>query len=157
MNKYHNYGKPNKKYNPSNRNNDEEQKKKMEEINRIHNFFKEIILILDEQMDKYDEFCNKAKEYAELLKKSKVTTSKIRKIYARIMQAKKVSDLKKLRPLLAYTAGRDNKAKYFMELLDQLIEKMTLQEDEQGKKQVENFKTFMEAIVAYRKYVGEDE
>lgn len=103
----------------------------------------------------YDEFCDNALAYAERLRYGKVTTSMIRKIYSRVLGAENVSKLKLLRPHLAYTAGRndDNPTlKEFMEILDTLIK--NLEVDDEAK--LKNFKQFMEAIVGYRKYVGDD-
>lgn len=71
------------------------------------------------------------------------------------MNADTPRDLKLLRPQFAYTAGRNEKkpgVKNLMELLDFLVKKM----DEENKKQQQNFLQFMEAVVAYRKYVGSD-
>jgi CRISPR type III-A-associated protein Csm2 len=109
-------------------------------------------LILEET--DYDDFCDTTLEYAEKLKNGELTTSQIRKIYSRIMNADTPRDLKILRPQFAYTAGRSDKAgvKDLMELLDFLVKKM----DETSQKQHGNFLQFMEAVVAYRKYVGGD-
>lgn len=116
-------------------------------------FLKENVLILEET--DYDEFCDTVLEYAETLKQGDLKTSQIRKIYSRIMNADTPRDLKLLRPQFAYTAGRNEKkpgVKNLMELLDFLVKKM----DEENKKQQQNFLQFMEAVVAYRKYVGSD-
>lgn len=118
-------------------------------------FFKEHVLELNQRKDLYDVFCDNALAYAEQLKKDKVTTSMIRKIYARILNANKVEEIKLLRPHFAYTSGRNEKnrtLKGFMDLLDYLAKKMELNNPDHLK----NFQQFMEAIVAYRKYVGED-
>jgi len=103
----------------------------------------------------YDAFCDHAKSYAERLKSGEVTTSMIRKIYARILNARTVSDVKFLRPHFAYTSGRNEKnaiLREFMDLLDVLVKSMEIDNEEH----LNNFKEFMEAIVAYRKYVGDD-
>lgn len=113
-------------------------------------------LTASERAEGYDVFCDKAKEYAERLKTGKVTTSMIRKIYSRILAAENIMELKMLRPQFAYTAGRneDNPTlKEFMEILDAIVKSMNVEEGING---VDNFKQFMEAIVAYRKYVGGD-
>lgn len=118
-------------------------------------FFKKYVLNLNESKEQYDEFCDHAKEYAERLKTGNVTTSMIRKIYARILNARKVTDIKLLRPHFAYTSGRNEKTpilREFMDLLDHLAKKM----DTNNEQHLNNFKQFMEAIVAYRKYVGSD-
>ena len=72
-------------------------------------FFQKHALDLSSKKEYYDVFCDHAKSYAERLKYGKVTTSMIRKIYARILNARKVSDVKFLRPHFAYTSGRNEK------------------------------------------------
>lgn len=118
-------------------------------------FFKEHVLDLSDKRDQYDIFCDNAKKYVERLKAAKVTTSMIRKIYARILNARTVTDIKLLRPHFAYTSGRNEKnpiLREFMDLLDYLVKKMDINNEQH----LNNFKQFMEAIVAYRKYVGDD-
>jgi CRISPR type III-A-associated protein Csm2 len=125
--------------------------KDIEEIS----FFKEHVLDLSEKKEYYDTFCDYAEKYAERLKSGKVTTSMIRKIYARILNARTVTDVKLLRPHFAYTSGRNEKNRIlreFMDLLDYLAKKI----DSDNEQHLNNFKQFMETIVAYRKYVGED-
>jgi CRISPR-associated protein Csm2 len=117
-------------------------------------FFKKYVLDLTNQKDVYDEFCDHANKYAERLKSAEVTTSMIRKIYSRILNAREATEVKLLRPQFAYTAGRNDNAilKEFMDLLDYLVKKMDVNDENELK----NLKQFMEAIVAYRKYVGQD-
>lgn len=117
-------------------------------------FFKENALQFSD-LNNYDEFCDNAKAYATRLSGSKVTTSMIRKVYSRIINATKISEVKLLRPQFAYIAGRNEGnavLREFMDLLDYLVKKM----DPSNNQQLKNFKDFMEAIVAYRKYVGDD-
>jgi len=118
-------------------------------------FFERYVINLGRQKEYYDAFCDHARSYAERLKSGKVTTSMIRKIYARIFNARNVSELKLLRPHFAYTSGRNEKnavLREFMDLLDNLVKSMEIDNEEH----LNNFKQFMEAIVAYRKYVGDD-
>lgn len=117
----------------------------------IKKFLKDNVLYLH-NVD-YDKFCEYTFKYAEELKKGKLTTSMIRKIYSRIMNADNTLELKMLRPQFAYTAGRnDDKAgvKNFMDLLDYLVKSI------ENENQLKDLKRFMEAVVAYRKYVGDD-
>jgi CRISPR-associated protein Csm2 len=118
-------------------------------------FFKEHVLDLSENKAQYDNFCDCAKEYADRLKTGNVTTSMIRKIYARVLHARSIAEIKLLRPHFAYTAGRNENNHIlgeFMDLLDYLVKKM----DANNEQHLNDFKQFMEAIVAYRKYVGND-
>jgi len=115
-------------------------------------YFKNNVLELD--YTNYDLFCDNVKAYAEKLKSGKVTTSMMRNVYSRIMNSDNIRDLKVLRPRFAYISGRNEKnnvLRSFMELLDYLVKNMNNQQH------IENFKRFMEAIVAYRKYVGSDQ
>lgn len=112
-------------------------------------------LVAQSIASEYDEFCDNVLAYAKRLGDFGVTTSMIRRIYSRILSANSVSELKFLRPQFAYTAGKniDNPVlKEFMEILDTLVKNMEVDNESDLKK----FKKFMEAIVAYRKYVGED-
>ena len=115
-------------------------------------FLKDNVLNLEDA--DYDKFCDTVKEYAVNLKDGGLTTSKIRKIYSRIMNTDSPRELKMLRPQFAYTAGRNDESgvQIFMDLLDYLASKMKNNEENELK----NFKTFMESVVAYRKYAGED-
>lgn len=118
-------------------------------------YFKNAVLDLENQ--NYDEFCDNCKDYATILQKNKVTTSQIRKIYSQIYRAKSALEIKHLRPQFAYTAGRNHdipRLGELMVILDHLA-KNTESGSELEKNHVENIKTFMEAIVAYLKYVGD--
>lgn len=127
-----------------------------QQLQKYEDFFRENVLELHQQVKLYDTFCNYAQKYAELLRDGKVKTSMIRKIYARILGADSVEEIKLLRPHFAYVSGRNERnstLKSFMNLLDDLAKSMKLENDEHLK----NFKQFMEAIVAYRKYAGDDD
>lgn len=114
-------------------------------------YFKVKIINIDER--NYDLFIDKEKGYAKLLKDNGMTTSQIRNIYSDIIRTKDVMELKRLRPKFAYIAGRNKKAVgKFMDLLDYVVKSM---DKEKGYEQVKNFKDFLEAIVAYRKYFGD--
>lgn len=113
-------------------------------------FLKENVLEIEDK--DYDKFCDETKDFALKLKNGGMTPSQIRKIYSRIMNAESASELKMLRPQFAYTVGRQEGVmglKKFMDLLDYLVKNMELE----NKEHMENFKNFMEAVVAYRKYV----
>jgi len=123
--------------------------------NECVSFFKKYVLDLNRRKEDYDTFCIYAQKYAERLKSAKVTTSMIRKLYSRILKSDNVMDIKFMRPHFAYTSGRNDKNKVlreFMDLLDLLAKQMEID----NKQHLDNYKQFMEAIVAYRKYVGED-
>ena len=115
-------------------------------------FFKEHVLLLNEKKEFYDQFCDHARKYAERLKQAEVTTSMIRKIYARVLNARNIAEIKLLRPHFAYTSGRNENnyiLREFMDLMDCLAKGM----DTDNEQHLKNFKQFMDT---YRKYVGGD-
>jgi len=131
----------------------------MEQISELESehsyYFKQNVLILDEC--DYDEFCDNALKYAQALHKGRVTTSMIRKVYDQIMRAKSILDIKHLRPQFAYIAGRNAdklRAGEFMYILDYLAKSAS---SEKGMLHLQYIQQFMEAIVAYLKYVGDKE
>ncbi|WP_051296317.1 type III-A CRISPR-associated protein Csm2 [Eisenibacter elegans] len=116
------------------------------------NFFKNGLkseLLKFKQSDKIDAIFEKTEDFVEEYGKD-VSTHQLRNIFQEIKKAKDVASLKLIRPNLAYIAGRlDNiKAKTFVAFLDSLIKEV---KDETT---LENFKDFMEAIVAYHKFYG---
>ena len=125
-------------------------------IGSLNEYLIDNALTAPSRAEGYDEFCDNVREYALILKDADVTTSMIRKIYSQILAAENVMELKMLRPQFAYTSGRNEKnntLKEFMEMLDIIVKNMKVEEDPE---EIKNFKQFMEAIVAYRKYVGGD-
>lgn len=120
------------------------------------NYFSEIILKITNLREEYDTYINECKKYAQYLKDEKLTTSQIRKIYSDIMNAETAMDLKRLRPRLAYIIGKNEKnyaIKSLIDILDNGIEKLNINNEEE---EIKSLKEFMETIVAYRKYVGND-
>lgn len=82
--------------------------------------------------------------------KNKLSTSQVRTVLTEIQKMKRYdhNKIQLLRPKLAYAAGRHRgKVKDFQELMEALFKK--LNEDN-----FENFKYFIEALVAYHKYHG---
>lgn len=115
-------------------------------------YFKNNIINTDENYDKYLE---NVKGYAYILKKNGLTTSQIRNIYSDILRTDSNSGLKKLRPKFAYIAGRskEDSVKKFMDLLDYVVKSMD--NGNENNDQLNSFKNFLEAIVAYMKYFGD--
>ncbi|TAK40804.1 MAG: type III-A CRISPR-associated protein Csm2 [Saprospiraceae bacterium] len=80
-----------------------------------------------------------------------VTSSQLRNIFGKIkpIEKKEVNKLKMQRPKLAYVIARQNKKQGALALMywfDDLIGRV------KGEKDVEGFKTLLEAVVAYHKY-----
>lgn len=117
------------------------------------NFFGslETELLNFKQSDKIDEIFAKTEEFVKDYGKD-VTTHQLRNIFQEIKKAKDLASLKLIRPNLAYIAGRlDSKAenaKSFVAFIDSLIREV------KNDNQLENFKDFMEAVVAYHKFHG---
>jgi CRISPR-associated protein Csm2 len=114
------------------------------------NFFKNGLkseLLKFKQSDKIDAIFEKTEDFVKKYGKD-VSTHQLRNIFQEIKKAKDVASLKLIRPNLAYIAGRlDNEeVKTFVAFLDSLIKEV---KDETT---LENFKDFMEAIVAYHKF-----
>ncbi|MDX1904540.1 MAG: type III-A CRISPR-associated protein Csm2 [Thermonemataceae bacterium] len=111
-------------------------------------------LLKFKQSDKIDKVFGKTEEFVKEYGQE-VSTHQLRNIFQEIKKAKEVASLKLIRPNLAYIAGRmDNKsqkAKTFVAFLDSLIKEV---KDENS---LENFKDFMEAVVAYHKFYGRKE
>lgn len=96
-------------------------------------------------------------KYAEELAKNflggkdKLSTSQVRTVLTEIQKMKQydLTKIQLLRPKLAYAAGRHKgKVKDFRELMEALFRKL-------NKDNFENFKYFIEALVAYHKYHGD--
>jgi CRISPR-associated protein Csm2 len=102
-----------------------------------------------EKSSKIDELFQKTEEFVKSYGKD-VTTHQLRNIYQEIKKASSLMDLKLLRPNLAYIAGRlepkNINGKIFTAFIDSLIKEVK-ESDE-----VENFKSFMESVVAYHKF-----
>ena len=114
----------------------------------LDKFFEDNVMNLESV--NYDDFCDKAKEYARELDSKGLSTSQIRKVYSLIMHSKDVREAKMLRPQFAYAAGRSKEpgVRNLMDLLDVLVKKIKSEE------QLNNVRTFLETIVAYLKYIN---
>ncbi|URZ02307.1 type III-A CRISPR-associated protein Csm2 [Clostridium felsineum] len=143
----------NKKYNENNQRN---ERQKSDDSEKYLKYFSAVILKITSLKDEYDDYIDKCKEYAEYLKKGRLTTSQIRKIYSDIMNAETAMDLKRLRPRLAYITGKNEKnyaIRSLISILDEGIKNLEVNGNEEEKK---SLKEFIETIVAYRKYYGDD-
>ncbi|MCS7028111.1 MAG: type III-A CRISPR-associated protein Csm2 [Bacteroidia bacterium] len=149
----------NKKHNPSqqgnrgqsNQNNDGKSFAELakEALNFFDNFRGEILRFkeskeLDKLLERIENF---VKEYGK-----EVTTHQLRNIFHEIKKVNDIMQLKLLRPNLAYIAGRldekNKKGRIFVALIDSLIREVKSKDD------IDNFKEFMEAIIAYHKFYG---
>lgn len=128
-----------------------------ENIQKIENEFKNLVINIPKDADEYDNYISMMKEYTQYLFKQNVTTSQIRKVYGEVMNSKSKMDLNKVRPKLAYIIGKNRGAKCergitsLLEILDVGICNLKNEDN------INDFKEFMETIVAYRKYAGKDD
>jgi len=110
-----------------------------------------IDLILNGQDHK--KFIYLAEKFGEDLKYKRVKTSQIRKIYTEVQKIRSFEDsdqmrLNMLRPKLAYAKGRHRNLTDLQNIFDKMIERIDTVE------QLNNFKNFFEAILAYHKAFG---
>lgn len=76
-----------------------------------------------------------------------ITTTQLRNIYSRVVDADSVQEVKMLRPNLVYIAARQGKeVEPIINLFNQLIKEINDEE------QLKSFKKVMEAVVAYHKF-----
>ncbi len=108
-------------------------------------------LLKFKQSTKIDEIFATTESFVRKYGKD-ITTHQLRNIFQEIKKAKDLASLKLIRPNLAYIAGRlegkAENAKSFVAFIDSLIKEV------KDESQLENFKDFMEAVVAYHKFYG---
>lgn len=98
-----------------------------------------------------DELVDKIKDFVkEEGKSATVTTHQLRNIYDKVksltVDEAGLTELKLLRPMLAYIAARQTTMRPMTALFDDLIKSATKPADVRG------MKDFMQAVVAYQKY-----
>ncbi len=92
----------------------------------------------------YNGYIDNIKSYVEK-NKDKISTSQLRNIFSKVKEVKEPRNLTMLRPKLAYVVGRQTGMKELVYLLDELIKKV-------NKDNLNQFKDFFEAIIAYHRY-----
>ena len=76
-----------------------------------------------------------------------ITTTQLRNIYSRVVDADSVQEVKMLRPNLVYIAARQGKdVEPIIDFFNQLIKEINDEE------QLKSFKKVMESVVAYHKF-----
>jgi CRISPR-associated protein Csm2 len=95
----------------------------------------------------YNGFLEKLKSYVSRRARN-ITPHQLRNIFSRVKAAKAPGDLYRLRPQLAYVAGRAERdeMRELVVLLDDLIKQVDSPET------LRNFRSFYEAVIAYHKY-----
>ena len=105
-------------------------------------------------VNQYDDALDTISNIARIFKEKNITTSRLRNIYNHIYVLKDneegLKELKRVRYLLAYVAGRENKQFFreFVEKVDEIIK------DIKNASEIELFKQFMEALIAYHRFHG---
>lgn len=114
-------------------------------------FFKENFaeLLNMSKATELDKILNKIEDFVKLEGKN-LSTSQLRNIYDKAVKTETLNDLKLIRPNLAYIAGRstNDNEKSLVAFIDLLIKEIKSDE------QVNEFKIFFEAVVAYHKFYG---
>lgn len=124
---------------------DQEKQSSVDDIkNQYFNGTYDYLLKLFEENTPLNEVFNSIEKFVKNECKV-ITTTQLRNIYAKVVLAEKNSELKMLRPNLAYIAARQNKAKNIIKFIDQLIQKVN------NEQQLKSFKKVMESFVAYHK------
>ena len=109
------------------------------------------ISILEYQEGKNaDVFIQQVEKFVEE-KGKQLSSTQLRNIYDKILNADDLISLKMIRPQLAYLAGREKNhgSKELLSFIDILIKETTTES-------MENFKQFMQMVVAYHKYYGKN-
>lgn len=123
-----------------------------QELNERY-FNNQSVLILLKDHSKADELIGLTEKLVNE-KGENLSNSQLRNVYDKILNAKTLIDLKLIRPQLAYMAGRATgkgtiEVKSFLSFIDLLIK-------ETKEETIEDFKKFMEMVVAYHKYYGKN-
>ena len=113
-------------------------------------------LILHPTAERFNELLDRTKAFIQRRAK-KISTSQIRNIFARIKSAQQEQDLYRLRPLLAYAAGRATKEQEQDALSDLTVLMDTLIREVKTSEDVRRFQEFSEALVAYHRYFNPKE
>ena len=98
-----------------------------------------------EDIEDYKSAVEELNRYVES-SMGRVTTSQLRNVFNRVMKEKDALGLQRVRPLLAYLAGRNKNARNFLDNLNEIIRNINRGED------VKEFKKFLEAIICYKRY-----
>jgi CRISPR type III-A-associated protein Csm2 len=111
------------------------------------------------ELKKPKEFIEDAENFVSKLntnpkggRQKNVSTSQLRKIYDAILNVKNFNspELYLLKPKLAYLKGRNLVPVQFLNKINSLIDNI------KSKEHLDNFKKYMEAVVAYNKEYGKD-
>lgn len=120
--------------------------------NMYKSYFKDRnISILENQGDtNVDAFIQQVEKFVEE-KGTQLSNTQLRNIYDKILNTDDLISLKMIRPQLAYLAGRENNqdSKELLSFIDILIKETSVET-------IENFKQFMQMVVAYHKFYGKN-
>lgn len=100
--------------------------------------------------DNMDIFIQQVEKFVED-KGESLSKTQLRNIYDRILNTDDLISLKMIRPQLAYLAGRESNygSKELLSFINILIK-------ETSEESIDNFKQFMQMVVAYHKFYGKN-
>ena len=107
--------------------------------------------ILHPDVKDFNRLVDSTKAFVQKIAK-KISTSQLRNIFARVKSAHSPRDLYKLRPLLAYAAGRSSRHEEREALTELVVLMDTVIKHVQNENDVARFQEFAESIVAYHRY-----
>lgn len=115
-------------------------------------YFKDwnIYILKDQENDNMDVFIQQVEKFVKE-KGKQLSSTQLRNIYDKILNAENLISLKMIRPQLAYLAGREKNlgSKELLSFINILIK-------ETSEESIEDFKQFMQMVVAYHKYYGKN-
>jgi|SRR5690625_691342 len=115
-------------------------------------YFKDrnISILEYQEDDNMDVFIQQVEKFVEE-KGKQLSSTQLRNIYDKILNTDDLISLKMIRPQLAYLAGRESNygSKELLSFINILIIETT-------EESIENFKQFMQMIIAYHKYYGKN-
>lgn len=153
----------------------EEKYKVKKEISKIKNSFRSIIkneMLFESVKELFEKenieeniyllYIENLHLIAIYLKNNGIGTTKLRKVYDQILDIyKNIKDnnllykMQMLRPKFAYLAGKNKAIENFVIFIDDIIG-IICKNGKVNKYKLTQFKDMMEAILAYRKYIGND-
>ncbi len=102
----------------------------------------------DFRSDKLDVYSDSLDKIKKLVQDMNLTTSQLRNVFNRVIREDTAMGLQRVRPLLAYLAGRNRSkgVKFFLDSLGEIIKDIRQNEE------VKDFRKFLEAVICYKKY-----
>lgn len=116
----------------------------------LKDYFINNALVVSNNVEYFDQFCENCKEYSSYLKNGNIEVEDKETLSDLIESANSIMKLKLLRPKIAMIASKyaDNKtAKEFFDIMDELIK--AIKPNPGATEELENFKRFSETLFLY--------